>query len=92
MVATTVRLYTDAGMGDIVVLAAVMTFAITLGLTIYAINTKSDWTTLRGVLFIWLMSFIGMLFLSIFLPFEFVDVIACCLGVGVYGCYLIYDT
>lgn len=72
-----------------VIAAAILTIAATLGLTVYAIKTKDNFTYLGGLLFCFM-------FLSIFtIGFFFwirVTVFWLALGVLVYSLYIIYDT
>ena len=72
-----------------VIVAAILTTAVTVGLTIYAIKTKEDFTFLGGFLFCFV-------FLSAFtIGFFFwirVTVFWLALGVLVYSLYIIYDT
>ena len=51
---------------NIVVSAAVLTAAITIGLTVYAVYTKTDFTICGGSLFVIFFLIMGIGFLSIF--------------------------
>lgn len=76
----------------IVLMAASMTCAITLALTYYACTTKTDFTMMGGLLFVF--SIVLLLF-GIFLMFtqnKVLHIIYSCLGVLLYSVYLIYDT
>ena len=72
-----------------VIVAAIITTAATIGLTIYAIKTKEDFSFLGGLLFCFI-------FISIFtIAFYFwiyATVFWIALGVLVYSLYIIYDT
>ena len=72
-----------------VIAAAILTVAATIGLTIYAVRTKDDFTFLGGLLFC-------LMFLSIFtIGFYFwirATIFWVALGVLVYSLYIIYDT
>ena len=72
-----------------VIAAAILTIAATIGLTVYAIRTKDDFTYLGGLLFCFM-------FLSIFtIGFYFwirATIFWLALGVLVYSLYIIYDT
>lgn len=75
----------------LVVMAATMTCAITCALTIYACTTKTDFTVMNSMLFIFSMV---MLLFGIFLMFtkiKILHIIYSCLGVLLYSFYLIYD-
>jgi FtsH-binding integral membrane protein len=72
-----------------VIAAAILTIAATIGLTVYAIRTKDDFSYLGGLLFCFM-------FLSIFtIGFYFwirATIFWLALGVLVYSLYIIYDT
>ena len=72
-----------------VVAAGILTFAATVGLTVYAIRTKTDFLFLGGLLFCF--SFL-MVFTIAFYFWIRVTVFWLALGVLVYSLYLIYDT
>ena len=72
-----------------VVAAGILTFAATVGLTVYAIRTKTDFSFLGGLLFCF--SFL-MVFTIAFYFWIRVTVFWLALGVLVYSLYLIYDT
>jgi len=86
MVATCCSFYEP----KIVLAAAALTCAVTLGLTYYACTTKTDFTVCGGFLFVAgiLLLFLGLL--SIFLPF--LHTLYCVLGVLLYSVYLLFDT
>jgi FtsH-binding integral membrane protein len=76
----------------IVLMAATMTCAMTIGLTIYACTTKTDFTVFNSLLFV---AALVLLLLGIFVMFtqnKVLHIIYCCLGVFIYSIYLIYDT
>ena len=72
-----------------VIAAAILTIAATIGLTVYAIRTKDDFSYLVGLIFCFM-------FLSIFtIGFYFwirATIFWLALGVLVYSLYIIYDT
>ena len=72
-----------------VVAAGILTFAATVGLTVYAIRTKTEFSFLGGLLFCF--SFL-MVFTIAFYFWIRVTVFWLALGVLVYSLYLIYDT
>ena len=74
---------------DLVISAALLTFGATVGLTIYAANTKTDFTFCGAFLFAFL--FILVLTAILFWWVSF-SVFYLMLGVLVYSLYLIYDT
>eukprot|EP01017_Pseudomicrothorax_dubius_P048617 TRINITY_DN888_c0_g1_i1.p1 TRINITY_DN888_c0_g1~~TRINITY_DN888_c0_g1_i1.p1 ORF type:complete len:264 (+),score=26.05 TRINITY_DN888_c0_g1_i1:56-847(+) len=76
----------------IVLMAFALTAVATISLTLYALTTKSDFTTCGGILFV-----IGALLLVfglvlIFMRSAILDFIYSCLIVILYSFYLIYDT
>jgi len=88
------------GNSYIVIVAAGITAGMVLGLTVYAIRTKTDFTMMGGMLWIALFSlmFMGM-FMVIFgslsynyTYYKWSTIVYCTLGVIIFGMYLIYDT
>lgn len=77
---------------EIVFMAAVMTLGITIGLTIYAMTTKEDFTYCGGMLFIFGFIFAIACIFMIFTSNPVLHVIFAAIGVCFYGIYLIYDT
>lgn len=75
-----------------VLLAATLTCFITVGLTIYSILTKTDFTIMGGILVVLGFGFLGLLFVGIFLKNSFYHKIVSFLGVILFGFYLVYDT
>jgi len=80
------------GMTDpkLVIMAASMTCAITIALTIYAFTTKTDFTLCGSLLFIMLCCLFLLSIFSLF--FKFLHVVVSALGIFLYACYLVYDT
>lgn len=77
---------------ETVIMAAFMTLAVTIALTIYAYKTESDFTMMGGLLFVFgaIMLLFGIFML--FTDNPFLHIIYCCFGVLLYSMYLIYDT
>lgn len=75
-----------------VLAAACLTFVATLGLTLYAITTKKDFTGWVG--FLWVLSFSFMFMMLFFFVWDFAfwNLLICWLGVILYSIYLIVDT
>ena len=81
--------YTDP---ESVFIAALLTAAIVVALTIYAFTTKTDFTICGGLLFTALMAlFIGGLLALIFRS-RYLTILISVLSVIVFSIYLIYDT
>ena len=77
---------------QVVVVAACMTLAITIALTIYAIFTPTDFTIKWGIVIVLLVAMLMLGIFSIFVWSPFLDNLYCCLGVIVFGIYLVIDT
>ena len=73
----------------LVISAAILTFGATVGLTIYAAKTSTDYTFCGAFLFAFLLILVFAGILFIWINFT---VIYLTLGVLVYSLYLIYDT
>jgi hypothetical protein len=76
----------------LVFMAAFMTFVMCLSLTLYAINTKSDFTTKGGLLFILCAGLILFSIFGLFTNNKFFHILISTMGVILFGFYLIYDT
>jgi hypothetical protein len=76
----------------IVLMAAILTLAITVSLTIYAMTTKIDFSYMGGMMFVFgfVLLFSGMFML--FTDNPILHVVYASIGVCFYGLYLIYDT
>ena len=77
---------------QVVVVAAVMTLAIVLALTAYAIFTPTDFTIKWGIVIVILMAMLMLGIFSIFVWSPFLNNLYCSLGVIVFGIYLVIDT
>ncbi|ODM99159.1 Protein lifeguard 2 [Orchesella cincta] len=76
-----------------VVLAAVITTVITVGLTVFAFQTKIDFTVLGGILFCCVLVMFIFGIIMLFLPnIPIAKKIYACLGALLFSVYLIYDT
>lgn len=77
---------------DLVVQAFFLTTSIVIGLTLYTLNSKSDFTWLRGSLSSLIMvSLIGSI-LHLFIGNSFTETILCAFGAFLFSAYIIYDT
>jgi FtsH-binding integral membrane protein len=75
-----------------VFIAAALTAAIVIALTIYAFTTKTDFTICGGLLFAALMAlFIGGLLAAIFRS-RYLTILISAFSVVLFSIYLIYDT
>lgn len=77
---------------SIVLMAALMTAAITISVTAYAYKTESDFTIMGGLYFILSAALLMLLIFSIFTNNKFLHILLCVCGVCLYGLYIIYDT
>ena len=75
-----------------VLIAASMTAMLVLGLTAYACLTKTDFTTIRGIMFVFLIALIIFGIFAIFFHSRILIVIYCTLGIIIFGIYMIIDT
>ena len=73
-------------------MAAAMTAAVTLALTIYAMTTKTDFTVMGGIFFVLGMTLLMFAIFTWLIGNYWLYVMYCSLGVIVYGLYLIFDT
>ena len=74
-----------------VMTAVFMTASIVVGLTLYAVFTKTDFTACGGVLLCVLIAFAFFGLFSIFFGF-YMRIVYCTFGVILFGIYLVYDT
>jgi len=75
----------------IVVMAVSMTMAITFGLVLYALTTKTDITVYGSALFIFGVGLIMFGVFAIFTDNKMVHILLSVGGVILYGFYLVYD-
>jgi FtsH-binding integral membrane protein len=76
----------------VVFMAAFMTFAMVIGLTLYAMTTKTDITMQGGTLFIIGMAIMLLAIFALFTHNKIVHVFISTLWVILFGIYLVYDT
>lgn len=76
-----------------VVLSAILiTFVVTVSLTIYAFKTKKDFTVCGGILVSVTVSLIMFGFLMIFFYQYYVNMLFCELAIILYSIFIVYDT
>ena len=75
-----------------VFIAAVLTAAVVVALTIYACTTKTDFTVCGGLLFVAVMILFVASLISMFFYNKWVSIVISALSVIVFSVYLIYDT
>ncbi|XP_034650607.1 protein lifeguard 1 isoform X2 [Drosophila subobscura] len=75
-----------------VLMAVGITAAVTLGLTLFALQTKWDFTMCGGVLVCCLVVFIIFGIIAIFIPGQVIQMVYASLGALLFSVYLVYDT
>lgn len=76
---------------DVVLLAAAITTGVTLALSLYAMQTKYDFTTSGGVLMGVLMALIFASILSLFWHTKVLNIVISAVGAILFSCYLVFD-
>ncbi|XP_043642947.1 protein lifeguard 1 isoform X1 [Drosophila teissieri] len=77
---------------DEVLMAVGITAAVALGLTLFALQTKYDFTMCGGVLVACLVVFIIFGIIAIFIPGKVIGLVYASLGALLFSVYLVYDT
>ena len=75
-----------------VIAAATISFAVVIGLTVYAWTTKTDFTTFRGIL---VAAIVGVIFFSIAIAINTsgaVNLVFVLIIIIIYGVFIVYDT
>ena len=76
-----------------VLIAAIMTLGVTIGVTAYACHTKTDFTTCGGVLFgLVIGGILFAIFMGIFYHSRPVQIVICLIFIIIYTFYIVYDT
>ena len=75
-----------------VMIAAAVTAAAVVGLTIYAFKTDSDFTVLGGVLFAALLILLVASVIAIFVHNRWLQLVIACLGAIIFSIYIVFDT
>ena len=73
-------------------MAVGITAAICLGLTIFAFQTKWDFTVMGGILFVAVIILVIFGVVAIFIPGRTISMIYASLGAFLFSVYLVYDT
>uniref|UniRef100_A0A6P7GGG1 Protein lifeguard 1-like n=1 Tax=Diabrotica virgifera virgifera TaxID=50390 RepID=A0A6P7GGG1_DIAVI len=77
---------------DGVAIAVGITAGVCLGLTLFAFQTKWDFTMMGGILYVSLLIFVLSLFIAIFLRGRTLHLVLAALGTLLFSVYLVYDT
>lgn len=75
-----------------VLLAVGITAAVCLGLTLFAFQTKWDFTVMGGVLFVAVIILMLFGIIAIFFPGKTITIVYASLGALLFSIYLVYDT
>ncbi|XP_063697195.1 protein lifeguard 1-like isoform X1 [Culicoides brevitarsis] len=78
--------------GDEVMLAVAITAVVCFSLTIFAFQTKWDFTVMGGVLFVAVIILMLFGLVAIFFPGKTMSMVYGCFGAILFSIYLIYDT
>jgi FtsH-binding integral membrane protein len=76
---------------EIVLLAAGITAGATLVLSLYAMQTKHDFTAAGGILFGLLWALIAAGILSLFIHTHVMNIVISAVGAAVFSCYIVFD-
>ncbi|XP_046993181.1 protein lifeguard 1-like [Schistocerca americana] len=77
---------------EAVIMAAGISAAVCLGLSIFAFQTKWDFTVMGGVLFVAVIILMIFGIVAIFIPGKVIILIYASLGALIFSVYLVYDT
>lgn len=77
---------------DAVAMAVGITAAVCLGLTLFAFQTKWDFTMMGGILFVAVLILFLFGIVAIFVHNKIVQLVYACIGALVFSVYLVYDT
>lgn len=88
MLATTASRYNS----DEVLMAVGITAAVCLGLTLFAFQTKWDFTMMGGILFVAVIILLVFGIVAIFVKSKILSLVYASLGALIFSIYLIYDT
>ena len=90
--APTLALFIAKDMGYVIGEAFLLTAVAFFGLTIFAMNTKRDFTTIGKMLFIGLIVLIVAGILNIFLHLEWLQLLIASVGAILFSFFILYDT
>lgn len=77
---------------ELVVTAGLGTAFVSIALTIYAMNTKTDISVFYAMVFVVYFAMFPFLLLSMFMQVKMFYIVYCCLGLLFYSIFLIIDT
>lgn len=88
MVGATVSLYEV----EVVIKAIALTLVITISLTLYTFQTKSDFTNIGSVLIIGLMIIIGVGLMNLFIRSTELELVLAGVSAFIFSLYIVFDT
>lgn len=77
---------------DTVFIAAGLTFFVVVGLTLFAFQTKIDFTGMGTYLFVFGLVLFGFGLISIIMRSNIMNIVYAALGAGLFSMYLVFDT
>lgn len=77
---------------NLVFTAAILTSALVIGLTLYAMYTDTDFTMMGGILFAGSLVLLAASFIAAFIQIKILNLVISVFSVLLFGVYLIYDT
>ncbi len=84
--------YIGAGMGNIITQAFLMTAVAFGGLTVFAFNTKKDFSAMGKMLFITLIVIVVASLLNLFFQSSLLATVVAAIGAILFSAYILYDT
>ncbi|EAJ5693807.1 Bax inhibitor-1/YccA family protein [Campylobacter fetus] len=84
--------YIGAGMGNIITQAFLMTAVAFGGLTVFAFNTKKDFSAMGKMLFITLIVIVVASLLNLFFQSALLATVIAAIGAILFSAYILYDT
>jgi modulator of FtsH protease len=86
-----IEAYLAAGAGAVVVEAGGTTALLTLGLSVYALTTKTDFSSLGSKLFLAVLGLIAVSIVSIFVQATILEIVIGLAGSIIFSLYLVYQ-
>ncbi|OMH82400.1 Bax inhibitor 1 [Zancudomyces culisetae] len=96
MIGTLLAEYSNSGNGILVLKALLITLGVVIGLTVFTMQSKYDFSGLGPILTVALFGFTGFMLVNMFIPFSagggMFEYGITIFGVGLFSLYLVYDT
>lgn len=87
-----IAVYTSFFYPELVCIALGLTALVSFSLSLFALQTKIDFTVFGGFLFVVLIVFTVVVIVAMFFPGKLIQLIISSIGVILFSLYLIYDT